>query len=54
MLASNSTFRKLGSWHLVPSNRSGNSGNSERLYLGGSKITATMKLKDAYSLEEKL
>ena len=38
----------------------GNSGNSDRFYFGGSKIkwlqmvTATMKLKDAYSLEEKL
>ena len=33
-LASSSTFRKLRSWHLVPSlhgNRWGNSGNSERL-----------------------
>ena len=38
----NSTFRKLRSWHLVHhfmENRPGNSGISERLYLGGSKIT---------------
>ena len=37
------TFRKLRSWHPVPSlhaNRWGNSGNSDRLYFGGSKITA--------------
>ena len=35
--------KKLGSWTLVPSlhaNRWGNNGNSERLYFGGSKITA--------------
>ena len=35
-------------------NRWRNSGNSVRLYFLGSKITAAMKLKDAYSLEEKL
>ena len=40
-------------------NRWGNNGNSERLYLGGAikslqMVTAAMKLKDAYSLEEKL
>ena len=40
-------------------NRWGNSGNSERLYFGGAPkslqmMTAAMKLKDAYSLEEKL
>ena len=40
-------------------NRWGNSGNSVRLYfLGAPKslqmVTAAMKLKDAYSLEEKL
>ena len=33
-------------------NRWGNNGNSDRLYFGGSKITAAMKLKDACSLEE--
>ena len=42
----------------IMANSWGNNGNSERLYLGGSKITAdgiaTMKLKDACSLEEKL
>ena len=40
-------------------NRWGNSGNSDRLYLGGGSkslqmVIAAMKLKDAYSLEEKL
>ena len=44
--------------HHFMGNRWGNSGNSVTLYFGGSKITAdddsTMKLKDAYSLEEKL
>ena len=39
-------------------NRWGNNGNSDRLYFGGSKITAdvtaAMKLKDACSLEEML
>ena len=37
-LGSSSTFRKLRSWHLVPSlhgNRWGNSGNSVRLYFWG-------------------
>ena len=40
-------------------NRWGNNGNSDRLYfLGAPKllqtVTAAMKLKDAYSLKEKL
>ena len=40
-------------------NRWRNSGNSVRLYFGGAPkslqmVIATMKLKDAYSLEEKL
>ena len=40
-------------------NRWGNSGNSDRLYFRGAPkslqmVTAAMKLKDAYSLEEKL
>ena len=40
-------------------NRWGNNGNSGRLYFGGAlkslqMVTAAMKLKDAYSLEEKL
>ena len=48
-----------GIWsHYFMGNRWGNSGNSVRLILGGSKIpqmvTAAMKLKDAYSLEGKL
>ena len=41
----------------VMANRWGRNGNSDGLYLGGSKtlqLTAVMKLKDAYSLEEKL
>ena len=36
----------------------GNNGNSDRLFWGAPKslkmVTAAMKLKDAYSLEEKL
>ena len=50
----------LGIWshHFIP-NRWGNSGNSARLYFWGAPkslqmVTAAMKLKDAYSLEEKL
>jgi len=39
-------------------NRWGNNGNSDRLDLGAPKslqvVIAAMKLKDAYSLEEKL
>ena len=40
-------------------NRWGNNGNSERLYFLGLQkklqmVTAAMKLKDTYSLEEKL
>ena len=60
-LASSSPFRKRRSWHLVPSlhGKWGNSGNSVRLYVFGLQkslqmVTAAMKLKDAYSLEEKL
>ena len=55
------TFKKLSSWHPVHSlhaNRWGNRGNSGRLFFWASKslqmVTAAMKLKDAYSLEEKL
>ena len=44
--------------HHFMGNRWGNSGNRVRLFLGASKspqmVTAAMKLKDAYSLEEKL
>ena len=44
--------------HHFMGNRWGNSGNSVRLYFGGSKITAdgdsAMKLKDTGSLEGKL
>ena len=55
-------IQKLRSWHLFPSvhgNRWGNSGNSGRLYFEGAPkslqmVIAAMKLKDAYSLEEKL
>ena len=40
-------------------NRQGNNGNSERLYFFGVQkslqmVTVSIKLKDAYSLEEKL
>ena len=60
-LAQNSTFRKLRSWHPVPSphaNKWGNNGNSNRLSFLAPKslqtVTAAMKLKDACFLEEKL
>ena len=49
-----------GIWsHHFMENRWGNSGNSVRLYFFGAPkslqmVTAAMKLKDAYSLEEKL
>ena len=45
--------------HHFMGNRRGNSGNSGKLYFWGAPkslrmVTAAMKLKDAYSLEEKL
>ena len=45
--------------HHFMGNRWGNSGNSVRLYFWGAPkslqmVTAAMKLKDAYSLEENL
>ena len=44
--------------HHFMGNRWGNSGNSVRLFFGAPKsrqmVTAAMKLKDAYSLKEKL
>ena len=45
--------------HPFMGNRWGNSGNSVRLYFWGAPkslqmVTAAMKLKDAYSFEEKL
>ena len=45
--------------HHFVGNRWENSGNSVRFYFGGAPkslqmVTAAMKLKDAYSLEEKL
>ena len=48
-----------GIWsHRFMANRWGNNGNSERLFSWAPKslqmVTAAMKLKDAYSLEEKL
>ena len=48
-----------GIWsHHFMANRWGNSGNSVRLFFWAPKslqmVTAAMKLKDAYSLEEKL
>ena len=49
--------RDIWSHHFM-GNRWGNSGNSVRLYFFGLKslqmVTVAMKLKDAYSLEEKL
>ena len=54
-------FKKLGSWHLIPSlhgNRRGKSGSSDILFSWAPKslwtVNATMKLKDTYSLEEQL
>ena len=48
-----STFRKLRSWHLVPSFH-----GKQTLFLTAPKslqmVTAAMKLKDAYSLEGEL
>ena len=47
----------IQSYHFT-ANRWGNNENSDRLYFGGFQnqwmVTAAMKLKDAYSLEEKL
>ena len=49
-----------GIWsHHFMANRWGNNGNRDRLYFGALQnqlqmVTAAMKLKDAYSLEEKL
>ena len=44
--------------HHFMANRWGNNGNRDRLYLWGLQmvqmVTAAMKFKDAYSLEEKL
>ena len=47
------TDHGIQSHHFVV-NRWGNSGNSGWLYFGGQMVIATMKLKDAYSLEAKL
>ena len=50
-------IQKLRSWHLVPyfmANRWGKHGNTEDFIFLGSKITAATKLKDAFSLDEKL
>ena len=48
---------KIWSHHFM-GNRWGNSGNSQTLFLGAPKslqmVTASMKLKDSYSLEGKL
>ena len=51
-------MKNIRSHHFM-GNRWGNSGNSVRLYFGGAPkslqmVVAAMKLKDAYSLEEKL
>ena len=59
-IAQHSENEDHGIWsHHFMANRWGNSGNSVRLYFWGSPkslqmVTAAMKLKDAYSLEEKL
>ena len=58
--AQHSENKDHGIWsHHFMANRWGNSGNSVRLYFWGAPkslqmVTAAMKLKDAYSLEEKL
>ena len=57
--AQHSENEDYGIWaHHFMGNRWGNSGNSVRLYLGAPKslqmAIAAKKLKDAYSLEEKL
>ena len=58
--AQHSENEDRGIWsHHFMGNRWGNSGNSVRLYFLGTPkllqmVTAAMKLKDAYSLEEKL
>ena len=53
------TFRKLRSWHLVPSLHGNYMGKQcQTLFFGAPKslqmVTAAMKLKDAYSLEGEL
>ena len=56
------TFRKLRSWHLVPSLNGKEMGKQwkqcQTLFFWAPKslqmVTAAMKLKDAYSLEGKL
>ena len=58
----NSTFRKLRSWHLVPSLHGKSMGKQwkqcQTSFLGAPKslqmVIAAMKLKDTYSLEGKL
>ena len=58
--AQHSENKDHGIWsHHFMGNRWGNRGNSVRLYFEGAAkslqlVTAAMKLKDAYSLEEKL
>ena len=61
-LAWNSTFKKLRSWHPVPSlhgKKRGKSGSSDRFYFSWAPesvwtVTTGMKLKDTCSLEQKL
>ena len=61
-LAKNSTFRKLRSWHPLPSLHGKQMGKQwkqwQTLLFWAPKslqmVNAAMKLKDAYSLEEKL
>ena len=52
-------IQKTNIWsHHFMANRWGNNGNSDRLFFWAPKslqmVTAAMKLKDTYSLEEKL
>ena len=57
-MAESSTFRKQGSWHLVPHSWEIDGETVSDFIFGAPKslqmVTAAMKLKDAYSLEGKL
>ena len=58
LMAESEELKSIWSHHFM-GNKWGNSGNSVRLYFWGAPkslqmVTAAMKLKDAYSLEEKL
>ena len=58
LITQHSENEDQGIWsHNFMANRWGNNGNSDRLFFGAPKslqmVTTVMKLKDAYSLEEK-